>query len=151
MDFPVRRVATLLSLAALTSLALPAQAVEPLDTFSVRLGGYTSSFDTEIRANGETTDGTEVDLERDLSVYLSSEVRSRHAEFIAGLDPVEREGDAEAEPYLSAYRQYLAHLDTLIHDEESRGRERHLPVLHRLSDALHRHVRGITLDESRPL
>lgn len=68
MDFPARRVATLLSLAALSSLALPAQAVEPLDTFSVRIGGYTSSFDTELRANGETTEGTEIDLDRDLDM-----------------------------------------------------------------------------------
>lgn len=68
MDFPARRVATLLSLAVLTSLAPQAHAVEPLDTFSVRIGGYTSSFDTEIRANGETTEGTEIDLERDLDM-----------------------------------------------------------------------------------
>ena len=68
MDFPVRRAATLLSLAALSALALPAQAVEPLDTFSVRIGGYTSSFDTEVRADGQTDRGTEVDLERDLDL-----------------------------------------------------------------------------------
>jgi hypothetical protein len=68
MDFPVRRVATLLSLAALSAIAPSAHAVEPLDTFSVRLGGYTSSFDTEVRADGETSQGTEVDLERDLDM-----------------------------------------------------------------------------------
>jgi hypothetical protein len=74
MDSPARRVASLLSLVALSGLAASAHAVEPLDTFSVRIGGYTSSFDTEVRANGETTDGTEVDLERDLDMDPDSVV-----------------------------------------------------------------------------
>ncbi|MFC5577777.1 hypothetical protein ACFPOA_07125 [Lysobacter niabensis] len=68
MDFPARRVATLLSLVALSAAAPLAYAVEPLDTFSARIGGYTSSFDTEIRADGQTSSGTEIDAERDLDL-----------------------------------------------------------------------------------
>ncbi|QSX77111.1 hypothetical protein [Agrilutibacter solisilvae] len=68
MDVSARRVAVLLSFAALSSLALPALAVDPLDTFSARIGGYTNSFETEIRADGETSEGTDVDLERDLDL-----------------------------------------------------------------------------------
>jgi hypothetical protein len=68
MDVPARRVVALLSLAALSSVALPALAVDPLDTFSARLGGYTNSFETELRADGETSEGTDVDLERDFDL-----------------------------------------------------------------------------------
>lgn len=54
------------------SLALcgiaPAHAVEPLDEFSVRLGGYITRFDTDVRADGETSGGTEIDLNRDLGL-----------------------------------------------------------------------------------
>lgn len=50
-------------------LAAPgAWAVEPLDTFSVRLGGYVTEFDTDVRADGETESGTRVDLHRDLGL-----------------------------------------------------------------------------------
>ena len=68
MDFPARRVATLLSLAILSAAAPAAYAVEPLDTFSARIGGYTNSFDTEVRADGQASNGTEVDLDRDLDL-----------------------------------------------------------------------------------
>ncbi|HEX6040232.1 tubulin-like doman-containing protein [Longimicrobium sp.] len=91
-----------------------------------------------------------LDLERDLVAYLGSEVRPRHAEFLAGLDRLER-ASAENEAYLETYRAYLAHLEALVRKEEERGRELHLPILRRLVDALHRHVRGLTLDESIPL
>ena len=68
MDFRARRVAPLLSLAMLCAVAPLAHAVDPLDTFSVRIGGYTNSFDTELRADGETSSGTDIDLERDLDL-----------------------------------------------------------------------------------
>lgn len=92
-----------------------------------------------------------IDLESDLGAYLASEVRPRHAQFLAGLARVEREGGEQAKLYVQAYADYLKHLDRLIGDEQARGRDQHLPVLHRLADLLHQHVRGITLDESRPL
>lgn len=44
-----------------------ASAVEPLDTFSARLGGYVSSIDTQIRADGIVT-GTDIELDRDLNL-----------------------------------------------------------------------------------
>lgn len=53
---------------ALLAVATPAAAVEPLDTFSFRVGGYVSGFDTEVRADGETETGTDVDLDRDLGM-----------------------------------------------------------------------------------
>lgn len=48
--------------------ARPAKAVEPLDTFSVRIGGYVTDFDTRVRADGDTFDGTTIDLHRDLGL-----------------------------------------------------------------------------------
>ncbi len=53
---------------ALLVAAAPAAAVEPLDTFSVRLGGYVSRFDMEVRADGELMNGTNVDLHHDLGL-----------------------------------------------------------------------------------
>ncbi len=53
---------------ALLGTALPAAAVEPLDTFNIRVGGYISKFDTELSANGETSRGTRIDLHRDLGL-----------------------------------------------------------------------------------
>lgn len=66
MDFPARRAATLLSFVALSSVVPAVHAVEPLDTFGARIGGYITTFDTEVRADGETSSGTPIDLERDL-------------------------------------------------------------------------------------
>jgi len=45
-----------------------AQAVEPLDTFSFRVGAYATDFDTRVRADGEAHDGTTIDLSRDLGL-----------------------------------------------------------------------------------
>ena len=67
MSFPARPVAPLLALVAL-AVAPAAHAVEPLDTFSARIGGYVNHFDTEVRADGETSAGTPIDLERDLGL-----------------------------------------------------------------------------------
>ncbi|HEY5852160.1 MAG TPA: hypothetical protein VIT62_15540 [Lysobacter sp.] len=58
----------LLPAVLLCSLSAPAQAVEPLDTFSIRIAGYVSKFDTQVRADGETSQGTNVDLKRDLGL-----------------------------------------------------------------------------------
>lgn len=68
MSSPVRSVAFLLTCLGLASVAPAACAVEPLDTFSIRIGGYVSKFDTEIRADGETSRGTTLDLKRDLGL-----------------------------------------------------------------------------------
>lgn len=57
-----------LALLAVVCVPLPALAVDPLDTFSVKLGGYASRFDTEISVDGGTLDGTKIDLSRDLDL-----------------------------------------------------------------------------------
>jgi len=51
-------------------LLLPsvAGAVTPLDTFSARLGGYVTQFDTEVRADGQSQRGNTVDLDKDLNL-----------------------------------------------------------------------------------
>ena len=67
MSVTARSVAPLLACLCLAA-APSAHAVEPLDTFSARIGGYVSSFDTEVRADGVTATGTPVDLERDLGI-----------------------------------------------------------------------------------
>ncbi len=54
------------------ALAPIAAAVEPLDTFNARVGGYLSRFDTQIRADGETIGGTPIDFERDLGLDQDS-------------------------------------------------------------------------------
>ncbi|MGO4221951.1 hypothetical protein AB4Y64_08855 [Lysobacter sp. TAF61] len=52
----------------LSALSFPALAVQPLDTFSIRVAGYISKFDTQLRADGETVRGSDVDLDRDLGL-----------------------------------------------------------------------------------
>lgn len=49
-----------------------ARAVVPLDTFSARIGGYISTVDTQVRADGQTSAGTEFDLDRDLALDKDS-------------------------------------------------------------------------------
>src|SRR5688572_15566561 len=61
-------VAPCLVTAALSLATFPALAVEPLDTFCVRLGGYVQTIDTELLADGQTAACTEIDLERDLGI-----------------------------------------------------------------------------------
>lgn len=58
------------SLAGLIAALAPVEcrAIEPLDTFSARIGGYVTDFDTQVRADGETRGGTNVDLQRDLGL-----------------------------------------------------------------------------------
>lgn len=63
-----------LAAAVLAATALDCRAVEPLDTFSARLGGYITDFDTKVRADGQTDDGTRIDLERDLGLDQSNTV-----------------------------------------------------------------------------
>lgn len=68
MNNAARNVTSLLSLAILSCAASSAWAVEPLDTFSARIGGYVTTFDTDVRADGETSDGTDINLHRDLGL-----------------------------------------------------------------------------------
>lgn len=56
------------SAALLAATALDCHALEPLDTFSARIGGYVTQFDTKMRADGQADDGTNIDLERDLGI-----------------------------------------------------------------------------------
>lgn len=56
------------------AMAPQARAVEPLDTFSGRIGGYITDFDTEVRADGETARGTPIDLKRDLGLDSSNTI-----------------------------------------------------------------------------
>lgn len=58
----------------LASTAFECRAVEPLDTFSARIGGYVTDFDTKMRADGQTDDGTRIDLERDLGLDQSNAI-----------------------------------------------------------------------------
>lgn len=73
MSSKVRPIASLLTVATL-ALPVPALAVEPLDTFSARIGGYITDFSTEVRADGETGRGTLIDLERDLGLDESNTI-----------------------------------------------------------------------------
>ena len=64
-----------LSLAAAALLApSQARAVEPLDTFSFRIGGYVTSWDTEVRADGTTRRGTDIDFDRDFGLDDSATI-----------------------------------------------------------------------------
>lgn len=56
------------TLAVLCAAIFPAAAVEPLDTFSVKLGGYISTFDTKLKVDGGGQAGTEIKLDRDLGL-----------------------------------------------------------------------------------
>jgi len=68
-SLPSRNSLFILGLLTLVLAFAPcAHAVEPLDTFSVRVSGYVTSFDTEIRADGEGRRGTDIDLHRDLGL-----------------------------------------------------------------------------------
>ncbi len=55
-------------LLTLLTVSPAAAAVEPVDTFSIRAGGYISTFDTQVRADGRTNAGTSFDLERDFDL-----------------------------------------------------------------------------------
>jgi len=63
-----------IAVAVLMLASMECRAVEPLDTFSFRIGGYITDFDTQVRADGETDNGTEVDLQRDLGLDKSNTV-----------------------------------------------------------------------------
>lgn len=51
-----------------------AAAVEPLDTFNFSVGTYVSRLDTQVRADGEITGGTSVDLRRDLGLDVDGSI-----------------------------------------------------------------------------
>jgi hypothetical protein len=65
---------TLLLSTLLATAALEARAAEPLDTFSARIGGYITDFDTDMRADGQSGDGTRIDLQRDLGIDQSNAI-----------------------------------------------------------------------------
>ncbi|WP_372016287.1 hypothetical protein [Pseudoxanthomonas sp. 10H] len=68
------RILAPLAAALLAATAFDCAALEPLDTFSFRVGGYITEFDTKVRADGQTGDGTNIDLERDLGMNQSNTV-----------------------------------------------------------------------------
>ena len=70
------KVATLsaFTLGLLALSPLTARAVEPLDTVSFRIGGYITSWDTKVRADGTTARGTEVDFDRDFGLDDSATI-----------------------------------------------------------------------------
>jgi len=70
------KVATLsaFTLALLGLTPLTARAVEPLDTASFRIGGYITSWDTNVRADGTTARGTEIDFDRDFGLDDSATI-----------------------------------------------------------------------------
>ncbi len=64
----------LIATALLASASLECRAVEPLDTFSGRIGGYITEFDTELTADGENEEGTRLDVKRDLGLDESNTI-----------------------------------------------------------------------------
>jgi len=66
--------ASFLSGLALLAAATRAPAVEPVDQYNIWIAGYLTRFDTKVRADGESTTGTPVDLEQDLSLEPSNVV-----------------------------------------------------------------------------
>lgn len=70
------RFASIGSAIALLAIAAPAAAVEPVDEYNIWIAGYLTRFDTVVRADGETTTGTPVDLEEDLSLDPSDIIAS---------------------------------------------------------------------------
>ena len=67
MPYASRRTKCML-LAALLLVPGVATAIEPLDTFSVSIGGYVTRFDTRVRVDGEALGGTSIDLSKDLGL-----------------------------------------------------------------------------------
>ncbi len=74
MHAPLRTWAVCAIAVAAGLASRPALAVEPLDTFSVKLGGYASRFDTRLAVDGGTSQGTEIDLDRDLDLDQDSTI-----------------------------------------------------------------------------
>jgi len=64
---------TVLSMLLATAPGVAA-AVEPLDTFNFSVGTYVSRLDTQVRADGEITGGTSVDLRRDLGLDVNGSI-----------------------------------------------------------------------------
>lgn len=74
MSIQPRHPALLLFCSLLAAPVSEALAVEPLDTFSARIGGYITRFDTDVRADGETQNGTPLNLDRDLGLDDSNTI-----------------------------------------------------------------------------
>ena len=66
------RSAMFVAVAAVAALApqmgLAQDSLEPVDRASIQLGFTLPDFDTEVRADGQTSGGTRVDLSRDLGL-----------------------------------------------------------------------------------
>lgn len=88
-----------------------------------------------------------VDLALDLATYLASDARAEHARLLAEITCLERIGEDPPTWYGAAYRSYLNELNERISRERDRRRNRHIPVLNRLSDVLHRYLHGTANDE----
>jgi hypothetical protein len=65
---------SVLALGLLSIASMPARAVEPLDTVSFRIGGYVTSWDTKVRADGTNSRGTQVELDRDFGLDDSATI-----------------------------------------------------------------------------
>lgn len=65
---PACKMISTLAVLPLLLASLPAAAAEPLDTFSLRISGYAVDFDTKVRADGSTENGTPINLGRDLGL-----------------------------------------------------------------------------------
>ncbi len=65
---PACKMISALAVLPLLLASLPADAAEPLDTFSLRISGYAVDFDTKVRADGSTENGTPINLGRDLGL-----------------------------------------------------------------------------------
>ena len=89
------------------------------------------------------------DLERDLAAYLGAETRQRHAQLLNEIEPLEHSPEYGPE-YLQAYTEYLEHLEQVIQQEKKSGRQRHLPMLQKLANALHGYIRTVE-ETDRPL
>ena len=56
-----------------------ARAVEPLDTFSIRVGGYITSWDTKVRAESKSRTSGEAEIRKvpgGFSLYIGGENRA---------------------------------------------------------------------------
>jgi hypothetical protein len=87
------------------------------------------------------------DLERDLAAYLGAEPRQRHAQLLGLINELEHTPD-HGPKYRATYAAYEEYLNDLIRREVTHGRERYLPMLRRLADALHVHRRMLQEAES---
>lgn len=99
-----------------------AGAVEPLDVFKIQIGGYASRFDTQVAADGERSQGTSVNLKRDLGL----DQKNTLAYFGATLRPFDHH-----EFGFGYYRSHLGGAKTLERDVHFDGQS--YPLASRVS------------------